>query len=78
MKEQAGMMTTKSMFKHPEEHHTKKKPKPWVYDHCKGKGHIRPYCFKLHGEFKHFQQKPYKKGWNPISINTGLNAHTSL
>lgn len=49
-----------------------------VCDHCKGKGHIRPYCFKLHGESKQSQQKPYKKIWNPRSINTGLIAHTSL
>jgi len=78
MKEKAGMMTTDSMFKHPEEHQTKKKLKSWVCDHCKGKGHIRSYCFKLHGESKYFQQKPYQKGWNPKSINTGLIAHTSF
>jgi len=65
VKEQARMMIADSMFKHPEEHQTKKKSKSWVCDHCKGKGHIRPYCFKLHGESKQFQHKPYKKGWNP-------------
>ena len=77
-KEQVGMMTADSMFKHSKEHLTKKKPNSWVCDHCKEKGHIRPYCFKLHGESKKFQQKPYKKRWTPRSINTGLIAHTSL
>ena len=78
MKEQAGMMTIDSMVKHLEEHQIKNKSKSSVCDHCKGKGHIRPYCFKLHGESKQFQQKPYKKGLNPRSVNTGLIAHTSL
>jgi len=78
MKEHVGMMTADSMFKHSKEHQTKKKPNSWVCDHCKGKGHIRPYCFKLHDESKQFEQKPYKKRWTPRSINTGLIAHTSL
>jgi len=78
MKEQVGMMTAYSMFKHSKEHQTKKKPNLWVCDHCKEKGHNRPYCFKLHGESKQFQQKPYKKRWTFRSINTGLIAHTSL
>jgi hypothetical protein len=78
MKEQIGMKSAESMFKHLEEHQTKKKSKSWVCDHCKEKGHIRPYCFKLHGEFLHFQQKLSKKGWNHISTKTGLIAHTSL
>jgi len=54
MKEQVGMMTADSMFKHSKEHQTKKKSNSWVCDHCKGKGHIRPYCFKIHGEPKQF------------------------
>ena len=83
MREQVGMMTadstrSKQMFKHSEEHQTKKKSNSRVCDHCKGKGHIRPYCFKLHGESKQFQQKSYKKRWTLRSINTGLIAHTSL
>jgi len=83
LKEQVRMMTadstrSKQMFKHSKEHQTKKKPNSWVCDHCKGKGHIRPYCFKLHGDSKQFQQKPYKKRWTLRSINTGLIAHTSL
>ena len=55
MKEHAGMMTANSMFKHLDEHQTKKKSKSSVCDHCKGKGHIRPYYFKLHGKSKQFQ-----------------------
>jgi len=40
--------------------------------------HIRPYCFKLHGELKQVHQKSHKKRWTISSINTGLIAHTSL
>jgi hypothetical protein len=78
MKEQTGMKSAESMFKHPEEHQTKKKSKSWVCDHSKEKGHIRPYCFKLQGEFLHFQQKLSKKGCNYRNNKTGLIAHTSL
>jgi len=70
MKKETRMMSADSMFKHPEEHLTKKKPKSWVCDHCNWKGHIRPYCFKLHGEPKQFQQKTYEKRWSFRSINT--------
>jgi len=69
------------MLEHPEEHlssKTKKKPRSWICHHCKGKGHIRPYCFKLHGESKQSHQKPPKKKWIPRIVNTGLIAHTSL
>ena len=66
------------MLKHSKEHQTKKKSDSWVCDRCKRKGHIRPYCFKLHGESKQFQQKHYKKRWTFRSINTGLITHTSL
>ena len=68
VKEHAGIMTagtdestrSKPMLEHSKEHQyskTKKKPNSWVCDHCKGKGHIRPYFFKLHGESKQIQQK---------------------
>ena len=87
IKKHDGVVTTgtddstssKPMLEHSQEHQyskTKKKPYYWVCDHYKGKGHIRPYCFKLHGEPS--QQKFYKKRWNPRSINTGLITHTSL
>ena len=75
MREHIDMMTTDStrsnqMLKHSKEHQTKKKSNSWVCDHCKGKGHIRPYCFKLHDELKQSQQKSFKKRWNLRSINT--------
>jgi hypothetical protein len=62
MEDQIGLMTgdsirSEQMFKHSKEHQIKKKSDSWVCDHCKGKGHIRPYCFKLHGESKPFQQR---------------------
>jgi len=66
------------MLKHSKEHQTKKKSDSWMCDHCKVKGHIRPYCFKLHGELKQFQQKSSKKRWILRSINTRLISHTSL
>jgi len=31
------------MLKHSNEHQIKKKSDSWVCDHCKEKGHIRPY-----------------------------------
>jgi len=66
MREQFDIMNTEStrskkMFKHSNEHQIKKRSNSWVCDHCKGKGHIRPYCFKLHDELKQPQQKPFKK-----------------
>jgi hypothetical protein len=78
MNEQTGMKSAESMFKHSEEHQTKKKSKVWVCDYCREKGHIRPYCFKLQGEFMHFQQNLSKNGWNHRNTKTGLIAHTSL
>ena len=89
VKEHAGIMTagtdestrSKPMLEHSKEHQyskTKKKPNSWVCDHCNGKGHIRPYCFKLHGESKQYQQKPYKRRWIHRNINTGFIAHTFL
>jgi len=75
MREQIDMMTadstrSKQILKQSKKHITKKKSDSWVCDHCKGKGHIRPYCFKLHGELKQVQQKSYKKRWTISSINT--------
>jgi hypothetical protein len=76
--EQTRMKSAESMFKHSEEHPTKKKSKIWVCDHCREKGHIRPYCFKLKGEFKYFQQNLSRNGWNHRNTKAGLIAHTSL
>ncbi|KAK2388640.1 putative mitochondrial protein [Trifolium repens] len=65
----------------------------WVCHHCGKKGHIRPFCYKLHG---YPNQKPnqnvthektiVKKEWRPIEESValpkeedvGLIAHTSL
>ncbi|KAK2372230.1 putative mitochondrial protein [Trifolium repens] len=65
----------------------------WVCHHCGKRGHIRPFCYKLHG---YPNQKPnqnvthektiVKKEWRPIEENAalpkeedvGLIAHTSL
>jgi len=72
---------SKPMLEHSKEHlnsRTKKKPSSWICHHCKGRGHIRPYCFKLHGKSKQSQQIPPKKKWIPRGVNTGLIAHTSL
>ena len=53
--------------------------------HCRRKGHIRPFCFKLYGYPKQSQQRPLepelsnvKKEWIPKCDNVGLIAHTSL
>jgi hypothetical protein len=72
---------SKTMLKHYEEHlsfKTKKKPSSWVCHHCKGKGHIRLYCFKFHGQSKQPHQNPPKKKWVPRSVISGLITHTSL
>ncbi|WJX67153.1 hypothetical protein P8452_51646 [Trifolium repens] len=57
----------------------------WVCHHCGKKGHIRPFCFRLHGYPKHWEQsktvpkrETIKKEWRPKSENVGLIAHTSL
>ena len=57
---------------------TKKKPSSWVCHHCMGRGHIRLYRFKLHGQSKQLNHKPPKKKWIPRSVNSELIAHTSL
>ena len=53
--------------------------------HCGKRGHIRPFCYRLHG---YPDQKPEpsvvqednvtKKEWRPKGENVGLIAHTSL
>jgi hypothetical protein len=71
----------KPMLEHPKEHwrsRTKKKSNSWICQHCKGIGHIRPYCFKLHGKSEQYQLKPTKMKWIPRCINTRLIAYTSL
>jgi hypothetical protein len=51
---------SKPMLEHSKEHlisRTKKKPSSWICYHCKRMGHIKPYCFKFHGQSKQSQQK---------------------
>ncbi|KAK2423598.1 cysteine-rich RECEPTOR kinase [Trifolium repens] len=57
----------------------------WVCHHCGMKGHIRPFCFKLYGYPRHWQQpktahrdESVRKVWQPKTENKGLIAHTSL
>ncbi|KAK2401972.1 putative mitochondrial protein [Trifolium repens] len=57
----------------------------WVCHHCGKKGHIRPFCYKLYGYPRHWQQPKTsprygagKKEWIPKCENKGLIAHTSL
>lgn len=72
---------SKQMLEHPKEHlgsKTNKKPNSWVCHHCKGRGHIIPYFFKLHGQSQQPNQKPPKKKWILRCVKSGLIAHTSL
>lgn len=44
--------TSKIMLQHSGAHHSSMNEKvthPWICHHCKRKGHIRPFCFKLYG-----------------------------
>ncbi|KAK2426944.1 putative mitochondrial protein [Trifolium repens] len=57
----------------------------WVCHHCGMKGHIRPFCYKLFGYPRHWQQpktapreESVRKVWQPKAENKGLIAHTSL
>ena len=43
------------MLQHPGRHHgilTKAKPSPWRCHYCGEYGHIKPFCYRLHGEQK--------------------------
>jgi hypothetical protein len=58
--------------------------RPWICHHCKRKGHIKPFCYKLYGYPKHSEHKSsesemrnVKKEWMPKSNNVGLVGHTS-
>jgi hypothetical protein len=76
-----GLVKLKLVLKRSKEHrksNTKKKTNSWISDHCKGIGHIRPYCFKLHGRSEQYQLKPTKMKWIPRNANAGLIVYTSL
>jgi hypothetical protein len=68
--------TRKTMLQHSGEHVNSKNKKAkhsWTCHHCKKKGHIRPFCFKLYG---YPDTSSYK--WIPKCNNAGLMALTSL
>jgi len=70
----ADLTKSKLMLEHSMEHlsfKTKKKPSSWTCHHCKGRGHIRPYCFKFHGQSKQLHQKPPKKKWTQEVLTLG-------
>jgi hypothetical protein len=69
---------------HSLERKHKKRPKSWVCHHCGRKGHIRPYCFKLHGYPEWFHETGAtpsvpnkKKEWKTRPDETGLVAHAT-
>jgi len=82
-----GASTSKTMLRHFQQHQNfknKRTTRPWVCHHCKRKGHIRPFCYKLYGYPKQFEYKSseskmrnVKKEWMPKSNNVGLMVHTS-
>ena len=76
---------SKTMLKQHQGHQNgKKTTHPWICHHCKRKGHIRPFCYKLYGYPKQSKHKSSgseirndKIGWIPKSNNVGLMGHTS-
>jgi len=80
--------TSKRMLQPLKAHHRSmniKKTCSWVCHHCKRKGHIRPFCFKLHGypnqsghKSRNNDNKKVKKNWIPKCNNVGLMVYTSL
>jgi len=48
----------KTMLKHSQGHQNgKKTTRPWTCHYCKRKGHIRPFCCKLHGYPEYYDHK---------------------
>ncbi|CAJ2657156.1 unnamed protein product [Trifolium pratense] len=67
--------------------HSKPRLYNWMCHHCGRKGHIRPFCYRLHGYPRRVHQAFYtpafsnietKKEWREKKKITGLIAHTSL
>ncbi|CAJ2652046.1 unnamed protein product [Trifolium pratense] len=59
----------------------------WTCHHCGRKGHIRPFCYRLHGYPRRVHQEFYtpvfpnvttRQEWREKKKTTGLIAHTSL
>ena len=69
--EKGGTSDNKTMLE-PSQQHEKRRTRPWICHHCKRKGHIRPFCYKLYGYPCKFNHK-----WLPKSDNVGLVGHTS-
>jgi hypothetical protein len=63
----------KKMLKHSRGHQNgRKTARPWICHHCKRKGHISPFCYKLYGYPKQSEHKSsesemriVKKEWMP-------------
>jgi len=77
--------TNKIMLKHSQGHQNgKKTTRPWICHHCKRKGHIRHFCYKLYcypKQSEHKSSEPearnVKKEWMSKSNNVGPMVHTS-
>jgi hypothetical protein len=68
-----GTSNNKTMLEPSQQHlYEKRRTRPWICHHCKRKGHIRPFCYKLCGYPSKFSHK-----WIPKSDNVGLVEHTS-
>jgi hypothetical protein len=69
----SGPSNNKTMLEPSQQHLYKKRTtRPWICNHCKRKGHIRPFCYKLYGYPSRFNHK-----WMPKSVNVGLVGHIS-
>jgi hypothetical protein len=81
-----GTYSISKSFQHHkyQKHKNKKIPKSWVCHHCGERGHIRPFCFKLHGYPEWYNETGTtssvpnkKKEWKTKSDETGLVAHAT-
>ena len=80
--------TSKTMLQHSGEQHSSQDKKvtcPWILHHCKRKGHIRPFCFKLYG-YPQFHVQPKVSGkiaqamkeWRPKTPNVSSFVTSSV
>jgi len=74
------------MLKHSQGHQNgKKTTRSWICHHCKRKGHIRPFCYKLYVYPKQSEQKSsksemrnVKKEWKPKTPNVSSSMTSSV
>jgi hypothetical protein len=76
------------MPQHVQQHQPAKiipKPKGWICHYCGRRGHIRPFCFRLYGFPRWYNNPRYesdssntKKEWKPKANDAAHIAHTSL